>query len=329
MTRSTYFKSLRFVLLPLALLLLANIIFSLVAFNIARLVGELKSVLGTGQILVSPFLEARARLAWGTTVLLFYATMIAVSIVCVTIIHRSLTGNKRLIFLAVGTLITIVVLGHLAYSGYFRTNFSYIFFFTFDTLRASQIYTASQLTAIKSLVSGINVLAGIVSTLALVSGCCLMSQKRGAEKANLFVLVTQMSHLKSFIGLLSAMLVTGVLHMIAWLHWPPALITNDSLARRVIDFSDAMGLYWGATFSLLIATFYIPAAWFISNRAEAIITEYPDQIQGMERQEWLKKHNMSLSPYQQIPELVAMLAPILVGPIGATITKLSSPFSGG
>jgi hypothetical protein len=172
-------------------------------------------------------------------------------------------------------------------------------------------------------------MAAIVSTLSLVTGSCIMADKNKIRKDDLQVLVLQMRQLKKFIGIVSVMLVAGVLHMIAWLHWPTALIADKSLAAHVVNFSEAIGLYWGATFSLLIATFYIPAAWSISKRAEDIITAYPEQTQGMEMQEWLQKHSMSLSPLQQVPQLLAMLAPLLVGPIGATVSKLSSPFVGG
>ncbi|MDD3581869.1 MAG: hypothetical protein PHW74_12715 [Desulfobacca sp.] len=324
-----YFAALRFVLLPLALLILANIVFSLVAFNIDQLVAELKSLLISEQKLINPFLEARARLTWGTTVLLFYSALIAVSIFCGAIIRQSLTGPKKLIFVAVATLIAAGVLGHLAYSGYFRTKFSYIFFFTFDTLTASQYYTDFQLRAIKGLVSGINVLTSMVASLALVTGCCLLSETPELKKSDVYLAVNQMRQLKMFIGMVSTLLVTGVLHMVAWLHWPSALVLNKPLANHVISFSESMALYWGATFSLLIATFYIPAAWSISKRAAALIAAAPEQTQGLESQEWLKKHSLSLNPLEQLPELIAMLAPLLVGPIGAAITRLSGPLSGG
>jgi hypothetical protein len=179
------------------------------------------------------------------------------------------------------------------------------------------------------LVSGINIMAAIVSTLALVTGCCIMADKNKSSKDDLQFLIIQMRQLKKFIGIVSIMLVAGVLHMIAWLHWPTALIKDESIAMHVVNFSEAMGLYWGATFSLLIATFYIPAALSISKRAEDILTEHPEQTQGMEMQEWLQKHSMSLSPLQQMPQLLAMLAPLLVGPIGATVSKLSGSLTGG
>jgi hypothetical protein len=327
--RQNYFAALRFILLPLAVLLLADVIFSLVASDIGKLVTELTVLIESKQIFITPFVEARMRLNWGTTVFLFYTTLIAVSIFNIVVIRQSLSGKGKGIIIAVGALITVLVLGHLAYSSYFRTEFSYIFFFTFDTLAASKYYSGSQLSAIKGLVTGINILAAVVSTLALVTGCCIMAYKHIRGKDELQTLVTQMRQLKKFIGIVSIMLVAGVLHMMAWLRWPTALIADKSIAQNVVEFSEAIGLYWGATFSLLIATFYIPAAWSLNKRAEDIITAHPEQIQGMEMQEWLQKYSMSLSPLQQVPQLLAMLAPLLVGPIGSTLSKFSGPFSGG
>lgn len=327
--QQNYFAALRFVLLPLAVLLLADFIFTLVASDIDKLLAELKLLMESKPISINPFVEARLRLNWGTTVLLFYATLIAVSIFNIAVIRQSLAGKKKVVFISIGAFITFIVLGHLAYSSYFRTEFSYIFFFTFDTLTASKYYSEAQLFAIKGLVSGINVMAAIVSTLALVTGCCIMADKKKRSKDDLQSLVIQMRQLKKFIGIVSIMLVAGVLHMIAWLHWPTALIKEKSIAIHVVNFSEAIGLYWGATFSLLIATFYVPAAWTINKRAEDIITEYPEQTQGVEIQEWLQKHSMSLSPLQQVPQLLAILAPLLVGPIGATVSKLSGPLVGG
>jgi hypothetical protein len=327
-SRRSYFAALRFALPPLAVMMLADVIFSLIASDIDQVVGELQGLLGSGEILINPFVEAQARLTWGTTVLLFYSIMIAVSVFCLAIIRQFLAGTRKLVFAAVGTFITMAVLGHLVYSAHFRNEFSYIFYFTFDSLTASKYYTASQLTAIKGLVSGINVLASMVIALALIAGCCIMAGTRERNKAEVDLLVDQMRQLKIFIGIVSTFLVSGVLHMIAWLHWPTVLIADNQLAQQSGKFSEAMGLYWGATFSLLIATFYIPTAWSLSKRTKMVIAE---QIGDMEEVQdcWIQKHNMSLAPLQQVPQLIAMIAPLLAGPLGATFEKLSRPFGGG
>ena len=323
----SYFAALRFTLLPLVVMVLADVIFSLIASDIDQLVGELQGLMGSGEILINPFVEARSRLTWGTTVLLFYSIMIAVSVFCLAIIRQSLADKRKIVFTAVSALITMAVLGHLAYSAHFRTGFSYIFYFTFDSLTASQHYTASQLTAIKVLVSGINVLAGMVIALVLVAGCCIMAGTGECNKTEVELLANQMRQLKMLIGIVSTLLVSGVLHMIAWLHWPTVLIADNQMAQQVREFSEAIGLYWGATFSLLIATFYIPTAWSLSKRAKVVIAE---QIGAVEMQDcWLQKHSMTLAPLQQVPQLFAMLAPLLAGPLSATFDKLSKPFGGG
>lgn len=62
--RHKFLGALRFLILPLGIFVLANMIFGLIGFHIPQLVAGLKSLLAAGQ--VSPFVEARARLVWGT-----------------------------------------------------------------------------------------------------------------------------------------------------------------------------------------------------------------------------------------------------------------------
>jgi len=326
---SRKFKALRFVVLPLAVFVLANVIFSLTAFNLDLLVAAIIKLIHSGRMSMTPFMEARARLTWATMVLLFYATLIAVGAFCVAIMRRSLTAKGKVAFVIAGALLALAVLGHMAYSGHFRTEFSYIFFYTFDPLAASQRYTANQLLAIKALVGGINVLVALVAILALITGCCILSEHQEPHKSKLDSLAEKMRQLKMFIGMVSTLLVAGVLHTVAWLHWPAALIAKDPLAKPVLDFSEAMGLYWGVTFSLLIATFYIPAAWSLCKSAESLLAAHPEEIQGLEAQDWLQKHHLTLSPLQQVPQMFAILAPLLAGPLGATFGTFSGLFVGG
>ena len=155
-----------------------------------------------------------------------------------------------------------------------------------------------------------------------------MTDIRERKKAEVDLIANQMRQLKMFIGIVSTLLVSGVLHMIVWLHWPTFLIVDNQLAQQVEEFSEAMSLFWGAAFSLLIAAFYIPAAWSLSKRAKMVIAE---QIgDDMEVQDCLlQKHRISLAPLQQVPQMIAMLAPLLAGPVGSTFEKLTKPLGGG
>jgi hypothetical protein len=102
--QQNYVAALRFVLLPLVVLLLADFIFSLVASDIAKLVAELKQMIESEPIDINSFVEARLRLNWGTTVFLFYITLIAVSIFNISTIRQSLSGKKSWFLLQFGLL---------------------------------------------------------------------------------------------------------------------------------------------------------------------------------------------------------------------------------
>jgi hypothetical protein len=314
---------------PLAVLLLSNIIFELVAFDIYELVGELKNLVGQGQASTRLFVEARARLLWGTTVFLFYSALIAVTIFSVRIIRKSLAAQRQIQMAGVIALFALIILGHMVYSAKVRNNFSSIFFLTFETLMASNDYTPFQLYSIKTLVFGLNVLAALVPPVVLLADCYILIQKRESNSSELKLLETQMRSLKMLISTASILMAAGVLHMIAWLRWPAMLIHNEQIYSYAVGFSETLGLYWGVTFSLLIAAFYIPAALSINRRAEYIITEKPEYIHGMESQDWLQKHGLSVAPLQQMPQIGVILAPILAGPIGSTLTNLSGSFAAG
>ncbi len=127
--RHKFFAGLRFLALPLGLFVLANVVFALIAFHLPQMVAGLKTLLASGQ--VSPLVEGRARLIWGTSLLLFFSAMIAVTLFCLGILRHSLAGREKVVFIAVASTLGAAVLAHLAYSGHLHNNFSYIFFFTF------------------------------------------------------------------------------------------------------------------------------------------------------------------------------------------------------
>jgi hypothetical protein len=324
-----YLAALRFVALPIAVLILANVIFEFVAFDIDKLIGELAMILGQEESSGRSFLEARARLLWGTSVFIYYATFIAVTIFNVLMIRKALAAKEQIVLAAVTALMVGLILGYLVISDNLRNNFSYIYLFTFETLLASNLYTSFQILSVKALVLGLNVLAAFVPMVVLIAGCCVLIEDRNSNISDLKRLETQMRRLKMIISSGSILMVVGILHMITWLRWPAALVSNEWISLNVVNFSESLGLYWGATFSLMIAVFYLPAALHIQQRCELIISEQPELLCGMEPQVWLKKHGLSVSPLQQMPQIAVILAPILAGPIGSAVTDLSSSLIAG
>ncbi len=321
-----YLQVLRILALPLAVLILSNLIFESVAFDIDELIRELRTLLGQDHSSGRSFMEARARLFWGTPVFIFYATFIGVTIFNIRMIRKSINIKRQIIFASVIVLIAVLNLGYYIYSGRVRNNFSNIFYFTFDVLAASNHYTGTQLDSIRTLVSGINVLPAFVPPVVLMTGCFVLIQDRKEGIPDLKFLELQMHTFKLIISSGTMLMTAGVLHMIAWLHWPAVLVYGDPVSQHVVSFSETLGLYWGASISMLIAVYYVPAALQIQHQATLIVTGQPELIHGMEPHEWLKKHGLSVAPMQQIPQIAVMLAPMLAGPVGSALTNLSSTF---
>jgi hypothetical protein len=157
----------------------------------------------------------------------------------------------------------------------------------------------------------------------------VLIEDRNVDISDLKRLETQMRKFKIIISSGSILMVAGILHMITWLRWPAALVADEWISLNVVSFSESLGLYWGATFSLMIAVFYLPAAVNIQQRCELIIAEQPELLCGMEPQDWLKKHGLLVSPLQQIPQIAVILAPLLAGPIGSVMTDLSGSLIAG
>jgi hypothetical protein len=67
----------------------------------------------------------------------------------------------------------------------------------------------------------------------------------------------QVMRLKAFATLSAALLVTGLLFLSALLHWPAAALAEPS-AKVFNAHVSAYLLYWGVTYSALIAAFYVP-----------------------------------------------------------------------
>jgi hypothetical protein len=122
-----YLSALRFLALPIAVLILANVIFELVAFDIDKLIGKIAIILSQDESSGRSFLEARARLLWGTSVFIYYATFIAVTIFNILMIRKSLAAKDQIALAAVNVLIVAFILGYVVMSANLRNNFSYIY----------------------------------------------------------------------------------------------------------------------------------------------------------------------------------------------------------
>lgn len=319
----------RFLLPPLGIFVLANIIFSLTSFDIAELVREVRPFVRGHSGGAPSFPEARARVLWSASVVLFFSTFIGEALYCIGVVRSCVRGRSRYRIAAGGAVVAVLMLAYLFVSSHFRTPFSYLFYFTFDLLETSGHYTAGELTVVRTVLVCINILAALIPTLALVTGCCIMCGQSSTSETQLETLKERMRRLKVFIATGAVLLATGILHMVAWLSWPLALVEGSELVRRMSGFSGALSVFWGMTFSLTLAAFYIPAAWSVHRQAVSLFRQDSGVERGEERDAWLEKHGLSLAPLKQLPQVAVILAPLLAGPLGTVVETVAGSLTGG
>ncbi|HEX8131208.1 MAG TPA: hypothetical protein VF527_19065 [Pyrinomonadaceae bacterium] len=132
-------------------------------------------------------------------------------------------------------------------------------------------------------------------------------------------------HLRLLRGLLyagAAALIIGVLRLATSLNWGGDFWTDDSAAgKEIAKLTTGIISSLGISYTLALACMYLPTVLVLSARARRLAKdESPDK-----QDEWLKNHGLTLSYLGYLPRLLALLGPILVGPIGTALSKLGSP----
>lgn len=328
--RESEIKSLWLVFPPILVMLLAGLIFEFSAFDLVGLSGQLDALLrGAPERDTAAILgESRARLLWSTAVLLSTFTGLALVIAAIAVMRRCLAGVALRLYLLLGLVLAAVNTLQLLLGGMMESGTSAIFSFTYDSLVRSGQFEADRLLALRVVMYGLNGLSAIAPSLAFLAACSTLVEAPGGTSDLLDHLKARMRGLKMLLNLGSALLVVGVLHMTAWLRWPAVLVAEPAVAAEIEGLALAITLFWGAAFTLLIVAFYVPASFILGRRAEAAIAAAPEKAGGLEVEEWLKRHGLSIAPTQQLPQMAVMLAPLLAGPLGSALGAFSNPLAG-
>ena len=311
--------ALRYVAAPLLVMVLSLATFELISFDMPHTSDALATSVLDGQALREnrPIVEARARVLWATSVLVFAFTLASVLCYSINVVVRFLSRHGLVLYVGVAGVTCLMLLGHLVYSGLSRNAFSYIFYFTFDNLEHCRCFEASELRAIELTVMIVNVLAAVVPPVGLIAACTCVAERRGDRGLALDSIQGQMRRLRGFLNAGSALLVTGIVHQLMWMRWPAALVGDNVVAGDITTFAESISTYWGATYSLLVLSYYGPMALHLNRRARALIAQSPEAIGDLDPEEWLARHRLSIAPMQQIPQVVAVLGPLVVGPMGS------------
>jgi hypothetical protein len=315
-----------FALAPLLVMVLSHATFELTALDLPSLIESLATQLEADRELraARPFAEARVRLQWSGALLLFYAATLSLLGYSIVLLRRPMSNAARRLHLGAAAVLCLLSLAHAAYSGATRNTFSSIYYFTYESLQHCACYTQAELADIDLAVTALNVMAALILPLGLIAALSVMARPGLAGKAALGAIEVQMRRLKMVLNLGSTLLFTGILHQVLWLRWPAVLVSDATIGQDVTGFAEGLSVYWGASYSLLLLAFFMPSAWSLNERARSIIEDHPGIIGDMLPGDWLEKHGLSVSPGRQLPQIVAMLGPLLAGPLGSTLSGLAT-----
>ncbi|MEM7170261.1 MAG: hypothetical protein AAF530_08815 [Pseudomonadota bacterium] len=316
---------------PLLVMVLAGLIFDVAASDILSLQKQLAAILeNPGQGTIQQGLaESRARIFWATTVLLTATTGLALLITAFSILWRDLSRRGFILYVIIGCLLSFGSALFFFVSDPEKNGIAAVFFFTHNSLAVTSYFSDHHLLMIQILVHSLNTVGVLAPIFGVLAGCATLlprpdlSSDAHAE-ADLVLLRGQMRRLKTLLNLGSAVLVTGILHLIVWGRWPASLVGDDKVSDQVLHLANSVGIYWGAAYTLMIIAFYAPASLVISRRAEVTLKRFPEQAGGLDVSAWMKKVGLSAAPIHQLPQVAMMLAPLLAGPAGSLIGNLSS-----
>ena len=256
------------------------------------------------------------RLLWALAAFINLAAAVALTSVAVIILVRSVSMRGLRLFVPIGFVLIALGIGSYFYAMHAETPIAGIFSFTFDTLAASGALDPTFLLVVKFVVVLLNLMTMVAPMSAMMAACSTLAPPRDGGPGDVAFLGGQVRSLKALVVLGSTYMVAGILHLGVWLAWPSNLIAGDPDAVQIIGFAKAVTIYWGGCFTVLIAAFYAPAMIVLRQRAQAVIARSPEDTGGLTPEKFLEDHGLSLSLAKQLPQIGAVLAPLIAGPIG-------------
>lgn len=257
--------------------------------------------------------EVKARYIWLTTVVVALVAGVYAFIMCAGIIYQSHPRPRLLAVTAVGICFAAIGVAFVWALDETHALYRAVFSFSYDNLRQAgpQRISGELLRYTMTVVSIVNVQAMAVPVVALLAACSTLAPPANGGRLNPEFCALQMKRLKEVLTAASAILVSGILHMGAWLRWPAALVPGKEAQEAVLGAALAIALFWGVTFTLMLVSTYLPAARLLAKRAQALLQDGSLKESVPASEEWLREHGLFLSLQDHLPQFGLMLAPLL------------------
>lgn len=116
----------------------------------------------------------------------------------------------------------------------------------------------------------------------------------------------------------AVMLVIGVFRLSVMLNWAASFFAPEGAeAKTVAGLNSSIITLQGSFYTLMLTALYLPAALLLRYRARQLATAQPPE----EQESWLQKHGLTLSFTDYLPRILAILGPLMAGPIGELLGR--------
>lgn len=156
--------------------------------------------------------------------------------------------------------------------------------------------------------------------LTFTSVMILIPINKSSYPNSLKQIATQMKYQRVILYLGTFILIAGVLMVRSLYQWSLAFVLRDDQAIKAAEgFFSILLAAEGGYFTLVLAAVYLPAAFILRHRADSL----PGMPEDEEKKdEVLKKYDMNFSFSHSLPRVVAILGPLLAGPVGELFSRL-------
>ncbi len=318
------YRHLLFLIAPLSVLAVANLLFERSLSPDEGYLEHLDRLFETGsaqRLAFNVTSEVRARFLWFASSVAFLVASGAAILVSLLTMRSCLRGRRFAQGVAIGMFLVIANLGylHLVPTNVKKLNFDLTMRLLNHSRMFPDAYLSSDIWWVAYIVVLISMVASIFLLIAASSTVSLPFDVRHPDKC---VAGIYMARLRSVLYVGSIMLVTGVVNMGAWMRWPASMFMDVTEDSAIVGMALGVTTYWGAVFTLITIAAYVPAAMYLRTRGlELYRSEQPDTSVA-DQEKWLAQQGLTVSPGTQLAPIVAMISPLVAGPIGALFNTL-------
>lgn len=164
----------------------------------------------------------------------------------------------------------------------------------------------------------LNCLGNTAAFSILLTSCATLLLPYRQAPLEINQLSRRMKYLRTILYVGTLLLVVAVLLKKSLYHWSLAYTSQDeSLAKIASSFLSNILTMEGGFYTLVLAAVYLPAAVVLHRRARLLPT-LPEE--EPKKDEVLKQYGLSFSFTESLPRILAILGPLLVGPVGELLS---------